>query len=261
MTVNEFKIYTVWKGEFNETTYLTTYYFGSSCSGWATLGEEYIVYGGFSACSRTRRLSNAQEDLAELGAGQSPIPGTSAPVPESVQAIKNAPKPGQEQSSTREVIPGTSLVAEEGQTPTPTLDPATPTPTPEPATPTPTPEPATPTPTPEPATPTSTPEPATPTPTPEPATPTPTPEPATPTSTPGPATPTSTPEPATPTPKSEPAMPTPTPEPARATPAPEAIEKQAPPPWSLAVLGVFLVAALVGAMALVRVQRSRRDVS
>ena len=135
MTVNEFKIYTVWKGEFNETTYLSTYNFGSSCAGGATVGEEYIVYGGFRACSRTRRLSNAQEDLAELGAGQSPVPGTSAPLPESVQAIKNASKPGQEQSPTLEVIPPTPLAAEEGQMPTPTPRPATPRPTPAPATP------------------------------------------------------------------------------------------------------------------------------
>jgi len=85
----EFKVNTVWKGEINETTFVTTGW--SSCHfGFDDIdvGEEYIVYASeidwgltVDGCSRTRPASNAQEDLEFLGEGWSPVPGSSDATP------------------------------------------------------------------------------------------------------------------------------------------------------------------------------------
>ena len=75
-TTVEFKIDTVWKGNINikETMTLETARYGASCGFTFVEEEEYIVYSRdgktVSLCSRTRSLSDAQEDLAALGEGK-----------------------------------------------------------------------------------------------------------------------------------------------------------------------------------------------
>ena len=76
------KVSRIWKGEVDEITYLSVYDALNSCAGGASVGSRYLVYDGLRACSRTRLLSSASQDLAELGPGRTPIPGTSRPVPE-----------------------------------------------------------------------------------------------------------------------------------------------------------------------------------
>ncbi|MFC1610805.1 hypothetical protein ACFL6C_07595 [Myxococcota bacterium] len=67
---------TVWKGEVGKTTEVTTATSDASCGYTFDLNEEYIVYAKagsddlhVSLCSRTRPVSEASEDLAELGSG------------------------------------------------------------------------------------------------------------------------------------------------------------------------------------------------
>ncbi len=75
-TTVEYKIDTVWKGNINikETMTLETARYGASCGFTFVEEEEYIVYSRdgktVSLCSRTRSLSDAQEDLAALGEGK-----------------------------------------------------------------------------------------------------------------------------------------------------------------------------------------------
>ena len=87
-TTIEFAVSTVWKGPSYETMFLTTARSDSSCGFTFVEGEQYVVYSRdgstVSLCSRTRSLSAAQHDLAELGKGQVPNPGTIAPTPVSV---------------------------------------------------------------------------------------------------------------------------------------------------------------------------------
>ena len=75
----------IWKGELDELIYLSVYNALNSCAGGASVGSRYLVYGGLRACSRTRLLSSASQDLAQLGPGRTPIPGTSWPVPKIMQ--------------------------------------------------------------------------------------------------------------------------------------------------------------------------------
>ena len=74
LTTVEFKVDTVWKGNIEETMTLETARYGASCGFTFVEEEEYIVYSRdgktVSLCSRTRSLSDAQEDLAALGEGK-----------------------------------------------------------------------------------------------------------------------------------------------------------------------------------------------
>ena len=85
-TTVEFEVATIWKGPSYETMFLTTARFGASCGFTFIEGEEYVVYSRdgstVSLCSRTRPLSEAPHDLAELGKGQVPTLGTTAPTPD-----------------------------------------------------------------------------------------------------------------------------------------------------------------------------------
>ena len=85
-TTVEFDVKTVWKGPNHQTLYLTTARSGASCGFTFIEGTEYVVYSRdgatVSLCSRTRALSEAADDLAELGEGQTPAPGTVAPTPD-----------------------------------------------------------------------------------------------------------------------------------------------------------------------------------
>ena len=86
--IYEFKVNTVWKGPLLETVFLThadasePYAPIVDCIRTFGEGVEYIVYGRGHLCSRTGLLSSAHEDIAALGEGQAPIPGTSEPKPE-----------------------------------------------------------------------------------------------------------------------------------------------------------------------------------
>ena len=59
---------------------------GASCGFPFVEGEEYLVYSSnavtVSLCSRTRSMSEADEDLASLGEGRSPRVGTVGPTPD-----------------------------------------------------------------------------------------------------------------------------------------------------------------------------------
>lgn len=83
-TTVRFKVKTVWKGADFQTRYITTARSGASCGYTFAEGTEYVVYShnGFnvSLCSRTRPLSEATRDLADLGQGTIPAVGTIAPI-------------------------------------------------------------------------------------------------------------------------------------------------------------------------------------
>ena len=85
-TTIEFDVSTVWKGRAYRTMYLTTYRDSSSCGFTFVEGVTYVVYSedGRSTylCDRTRRLSEATEDLEYLGQGHMPVRGTAAPAPD-----------------------------------------------------------------------------------------------------------------------------------------------------------------------------------
>ena len=81
----EFEVRTIWKGYDYQTFYLTTPRSDASCGFRFVVGEEYLVYSRNAVtvdiCSRTSLLSEAEDDLEELGDGQSPTPGAAAPTP------------------------------------------------------------------------------------------------------------------------------------------------------------------------------------
>lgn len=71
-----FQAYSVWKGPALTTLVVTTARGSASCGYPFEVGREYLVYSGgtwdaleVSLCSRTRLLSEADEDLAALGSG------------------------------------------------------------------------------------------------------------------------------------------------------------------------------------------------
>ena len=83
-TTVRFKVKTVWKGAESHTRYVNTARNGASCGYTFIEGTEYVVYspnGSYvSLCSRTRPLSEASKDLADLGQGSTPAVGTIAPM-------------------------------------------------------------------------------------------------------------------------------------------------------------------------------------
>ena len=84
-TTVEFDVQTVWKGSNYGTMFLKTFRDGSACGFSFREGETYVVYSHdgstVNICSRTRRLSDAALDLAELGERRMPAEGTIAPTP------------------------------------------------------------------------------------------------------------------------------------------------------------------------------------
>ena len=107
----EFAVTAVWKGPLTDKRTITTPSYGAACGREFGLGE-YIVYSWHGSrdglCSRTRPISDAAEDLAELGEGYAPIPSPPTPT---------TPTPALTQTTS---TPTPS-------TPTPTSIPATPT--------------------------------------------------------------------------------------------------------------------------------------
>ena len=89
----EFDVETVWKGPAYRTIFLTTAVSEGSCGYTFDEGFEYLVYSWNGSevnwCSRTRPLSQAAYDLAELGPGQAPPEGTTGPTP----AVTERPPP------------------------------------------------------------------------------------------------------------------------------------------------------------------------
>ena len=91
----EFEVYAVWKGPAYATMFIETAWWSGSCGVEFYLGQEWLVYSydGETAhpCGRTKRLSLAQADLDQLGAGQAPSPGTVEPqlqAPDRVERIR-----------------------------------------------------------------------------------------------------------------------------------------------------------------------------
>ena len=85
-TIIEFNVKSVWKGPVYHTVYLETVRSSISCGYPFVEGVEYVVYSEdgshVSLCSRTRPLSDAAQDLAELGEGIVPDEGTTGPTPD-----------------------------------------------------------------------------------------------------------------------------------------------------------------------------------
>ncbi len=128
-----FKVKAVWAGPLHETVYLDTVAPGSSCATGFALGTEYLIYGNGSSCSRTGPISEAKEDLAALGEGKAPNPGTSGPVPSVVARLEKILQASDKQPSSGASVSPMSAAAFETSTPTPTSTPvvASPAPTPE----------------------------------------------------------------------------------------------------------------------------------
>ena len=127
--IYEFRVMAVWKGPLYETVYRDIVAAGSTCARWFSLGSEYLVYGSGALCTRTRLISEAQEDLAEIGEGRVPEPGTSGPVPREVLRLEKLLKAADDQSPTGGQAAPTPRATLEAKTPTPTPAFATPTPT------------------------------------------------------------------------------------------------------------------------------------
>ncbi len=83
----EFRVDTVWKGPLHGTAYIRENELGglgASCEGGYQpfiVGKEYLVYDDNHVAKRTNLLVNASRDIAELGEGKRPVPGSRAPVP------------------------------------------------------------------------------------------------------------------------------------------------------------------------------------
>ena len=77
-----FEVETVWKGPVSQTIYVRTASAGETCGFGFSEGSRYIVYASsglyVSLCSRTA-LWGASDELAALGEGQVPEPGTISP--------------------------------------------------------------------------------------------------------------------------------------------------------------------------------------
>ena len=104
----EYVVSTVWKGSLAERRTLTTSgSFPGSCGRRFWGGEEYIIYSsdGYSDwfSSRTRMISKAADDLAELGEGQVPIPGTV--FPPAPTRLPPSPRPEMSADSTKDESP------------------------------------------------------------------------------------------------------------------------------------------------------------
>ena len=85
-TTVEILVETVRKGPLYQTRYLTTFRDSASCGFPFVEGVTYVVYStdGLSTylCDRTRRLSEATEDIKYLGRGYKPVQGLAAPTPD-----------------------------------------------------------------------------------------------------------------------------------------------------------------------------------
>ena len=85
-TTVEFDVQTIWKGPDYQTMFLTTARSEASCGFTFTEGITYVVYSRDGStvglCSRTRELSEASDDLVELGEGNVPVQGRVAPTPD-----------------------------------------------------------------------------------------------------------------------------------------------------------------------------------
>ncbi|HRI07489.1 MAG TPA: hypothetical protein PKW35_06715, partial [Nannocystaceae bacterium] len=77
----EFEVLRIWKGELGEAVVLHTPSSSAACGRTYANGEPYIIYDSRGQdgeladfhCSRTRRSAGADEDLAVLGPGRSPL--------------------------------------------------------------------------------------------------------------------------------------------------------------------------------------------
>ena len=80
-----FSVAEVWKGDLPRTLVITTGPHSAACGYAFNIGQDYLVYAygrdttslGAGLCSRTALLSNAADDLIELGDGAPPNPDES----------------------------------------------------------------------------------------------------------------------------------------------------------------------------------------
>jgi hypothetical protein len=97
----DLEVLRAWKGELGPTAQLTTRASGAACGRAFTVGKVYIFYAGKredgeltdNLCSRTRLTSTADEDLAVLGPGNSPLGGRTVTEPTTREPPRIAPPP------------------------------------------------------------------------------------------------------------------------------------------------------------------------
>jgi len=95
----ELEVLRVWKGEVGAAAQLGTRVSDSTCERILGVGKVYVIYAGRddegeltdNRCSRTRLASSADEDLAVLGAGNTPRTGPPTTAPSSREPPRIAP--------------------------------------------------------------------------------------------------------------------------------------------------------------------------
>lgn len=95
----DLEVLRVWKGELGPVTQLSTRASNSACGRSLTVGKVYILYASKrddgeltdNTCSRSRLASTADEDLAVLGPGTSPLGGRPATEPTTREPPRIAP--------------------------------------------------------------------------------------------------------------------------------------------------------------------------
>lgn len=97
----DLEVLRVWKGELGPTTTLLTRANTTACGRVLTVGKVYILYANKredgeltdSMCSRSRMSSTADEDLAVLGPGASPLGGRTITEPTTREPPRIDPPP------------------------------------------------------------------------------------------------------------------------------------------------------------------------
>jgi hypothetical protein len=97
----DLEVLRVWKGELGPVAQVSTRASGVACGRSLTIGKVYILYASKredgeltdTMCSRTRLVSTADEDLAVLGPGASPLGGQPATEPTTREPPRIAPPP------------------------------------------------------------------------------------------------------------------------------------------------------------------------
>lgn len=97
----DLEVLRVWKGELGPTSQLSTRASGAACGRSLIVGKVYIFYAmkredgelTDSLCSRTRLSSTADEDLAVLGPGNSPLGGRTVTQPTTREPPRIPPPP------------------------------------------------------------------------------------------------------------------------------------------------------------------------
>ena len=103
--VYEFRVSSVWKGPLFETVFISRLLLENVCSTSFEERRKYLVYGYGGFCTRTGLFVYSEEDLAALGKGEAPIPGSIGTMPDVVKKISVPAAFGQDRASNRASTP------------------------------------------------------------------------------------------------------------------------------------------------------------